>query len=75
MIIMNKPWLDHYPPGIPADINPDAYPSIPALFEEAAERFKDRPAFSHYGREMSYGELRDKAHACGVFAIQRAQEE
>ncbi|GAP67003.1 acyl-CoA synthetase (AMP-forming)/AMP-acidligase II [Mizugakiibacter sediminis] len=52
-----RPWLAHYPPGVPAEIDVGAYPSVVALFEEACERFRHRPSFSSFGRMLSYGDL------------------
>ncbi len=51
------PWLDHYPDGVPAEIDLDAHASIVAVLEEAFERFKDRPAFASFGTRLSYGEI------------------
>ena len=39
------PWLKHYPEGFPAEINPDRFASIPALFDTIAETYGDHPAF------------------------------
>lgn len=39
------PWLKHYPEGFPAEINPDRFASIPALFDTVAEAYGDHPAF------------------------------
>jgi long-chain acyl-CoA synthetase len=52
-----RPWLDHYPDGVPAQIDLDAYASVVAVLEEAFERFKDRPAFASFGKKLSYGEI------------------
>ena len=52
-----RPWLDHYPDGVPAQIELDAYASVVAVLEEAFERFKDRPAFASFGKKLSYGEI------------------
>ncbi len=51
------PWLKFYPKGIPADINPDAYPSLADLMDEAFSRFPDRPAYACLGKEITFGEL------------------
>ena len=32
---MPRPWLAHYPPGVPATVPADAYPSVVALLEES----------------------------------------
>src|SRR5690606_30981933 len=52
-----RPWLANYPEGIPAEIDADAYPSIPALLQETIDKYRDRPAFSNMGVSISYGEL------------------
>jgi long-chain acyl-CoA synthetase len=50
-------WLEHYPPGTPAVIDPDTFPSIPAMIAEAAARYGDRVALSSFGVTMTYAEL------------------
>ena len=52
-----KPWLDSYPPGVPARIDPAAYASLKELVERSCERFVDKPAFQSMGVAMSYGDL------------------
>ncbi|MGY0612431.1 MULTISPECIES: long-chain fatty acid--CoA ligase [unclassified Luteimonas] len=52
-----RPWLANYPEGIPADIDADEYPSIPALLQEAIDKYRDQPAFSNMGVSITYGEL------------------
>ena len=32
---MDHIWIKHYPPGVPADIDPRQYASVVALFEES----------------------------------------
>ena len=59
---IERPWLTSYPKGVPAEIDPGAYPSVMAMFEEACSRFPQRPAFSSFGAAMSYAEL-DKLSA------------
>jgi long-chain acyl-CoA synthetase len=54
---MEKTWLKNYPTGIPAEINPDQFQSLPDLFEKVAAKFADKPAFHNLGRTISYGEL------------------
>ncbi|MGC1548192.1 MAG: long-chain-fatty-acid--CoA ligase [Rhodanobacter sp.] len=52
-----RPWLDHYPDGIPAQIDMSAYASVATVLEEAFERFRHRPAFANFGKQISYGQL------------------
>jgi len=52
-----RPWLDHYPAGVPAQIDANEYASVPAVLEEAFGRFRDRPAFASFGHQLSYGQV------------------
>ena len=54
---MNKPWIKTYGAGVPVEINPDAYPSVVALFAETVAKFGDLPAFECFGKTMTYGEV------------------
>jgi len=40
---MDPIWLDSYPPGIPAEIDPQRYRSIGDMFAESAARYADYP--------------------------------
>ncbi|UNK43916.1 long-chain fatty acid--CoA ligase [Luteimonas sp. S4-F44] len=52
-----RPWLANYPAGIPAEIDPSEYPSVPAVLDEAIANYRDKPAFSNMGKTLTYGEL------------------
>ena len=54
---MNRIWLEHYPPGVPAEINPAEHPSLLHLLEQSIERYRDRPCFTCMDRTLTYGEL------------------
>ena len=62
---MQKTWLDSYPPGTPAEVDPDAYPSLVALFEESCRRFAGRPAYHNLGVTLTF---RDLERLSGQFA-------
>ena len=54
---MERIWLDSYTEGAPHDVDPDAYPSLAALVDEAIARFGDRPAFESMGARITFAEL------------------
>ncbi|SDS78759.1 long-chain fatty acid--CoA ligase [Pseudomonas oryzae] len=58
-------WMDKYPVGIPASIDPDSYPSVLAVLRDSCQRYAGKPAFSNLGRTLSYGELYELS---GAFA-------
>jgi long-chain acyl-CoA synthetase len=54
---MEKPWLNSYPPGVPANIDLSAFHSIVDVLEQSCAKYKDRMAYHNMGTELSYGEL------------------
>ena len=56
--MVNKIWLKSYPVGMPAEIDADAFVSIPDLLEKIAVKFADKPAYHNLGHTMSYAALR-----------------
>ena len=54
---IERPWLAHYPEGVPAQIDANQYASVAAVVEEAFERFRQRPAFASFGKILSYGQI------------------
>jgi long-chain acyl-CoA synthetase len=53
-----KPWLAHYPKGVPATVEVPLK-SVAQAFDEATARAPERPAVVFYGRSISYRELRE----------------
>lgn len=54
---MNKIWLSHYDTGVPATIDPDQYPSIPAALEDFCRIYADQTAFINFGSQLTYHQL------------------
>jgi long-chain acyl-CoA synthetase len=54
---MQKIWLRQYPKGTPAEIDPEVYPSLVALFEESLRRYGPQPAFTQGDATLSYSDL------------------
>ncbi|MDQ3960534.1 MAG: AMP-binding protein, partial [Pseudomonadota bacterium] len=50
-------WLEHYPKGVPAEINPHEYASLVDLIEQSFYRHAERPAFMNQGTTLSYKAL------------------
>ena len=51
------PWFQHYPNGIPHEINPNEYQSLVHLFDEGFKKYSDYPSFENMGKTISYREL------------------
>jgi long-chain acyl-CoA synthetase len=56
---MDKPWLQNYPAGVPHMLELDPQESLVDIFESASARFSALPAFTSYGKTISYAELDD----------------
>lgn len=54
---MEKVWLKSYPPGVPAEINPDANQSLAEVIENSCTKFAKRTAFINFGVNISYEQL------------------
>jgi len=64
---MERIWLKHYPPGVPADIDVSRYKSLVELFEESFQKFHDRKAFLCMDKSITYGEVDDKSRALAAW--------
>ena len=53
----DRPWLHNYPQGVPAEIDPDEYRSIAAVFAASVSRYGDRPAYRNMGKTLTYAEV------------------
>ena len=51
-----RPWLQSYPAGVPAEIDVDEFRSVAAVFDASVAKFRDRPAYSNFGKVLTYGE-------------------
>jgi long-chain acyl-CoA synthetase len=63
----NRVWLSSYPPGIPSDIDPDRYPNINAVIDEACASYRDRPAFTCMDKSMTFGQIDAGATALAAY--------
>ncbi len=58
---MEKIWLNDYPAGVPAEIDPNRYSSLVDMFEQAVSRYADKPAFINMGQTMTFRELEQQS--------------
>ena len=54
---LERPWLDSYPPGIPAQIDVDEFGSVVAVLQGSLEKYRDRPAFANLGKVLTYADV------------------
>ncbi len=69
---MDRIWLKHYPPGVPAEIDPAEIPSIAALIEDAFAEHGNAPAFTNMGATLSFAQLDQLSRAFAAWLQQSA---
>lgn len=66
----NKPWIQNYPAGVPAEVDIHQYASIPDVFAASVKRFGDRPAFINMGCTLTYREIDGQSRQFARFLIE-----
>ena len=64
---INRPWLQAYPDGVPAHIDPLTETSLSAFFDTTLLKYASKPAFSCMGKSLSYAELDDSSKAFAAY--------
>ena len=62
-----KPWLNSYPEGIPENISIDEFASVAEVFDKSVEKYSALPAFSNFGKTLSYGEINAYTDQLGAY--------
>ena len=62
-----RPWLEHYPLGVPSEIAVDAYLSLVSLMEEAFQRHAGLAAYRFMGSALSFAELDTSSRAMAAW--------
>ncbi|MBY5943646.1 long-chain-fatty-acid--CoA ligase FadD [Photobacterium rosenbergii] len=64
---MDKVWLNRYPEDVPAEINPDQYPSLVEMFEQSVQKYADQTAFINMGQVMTFRKLEERSRAFAAY--------
>jgi long-chain acyl-CoA synthetase len=67
---MESVWLQHYPQGVPAEVDIFRFASLKDMLEQSCARFRERPAFTNMGVTLSYGELDRLSRDFGAYLQQ-----
>jgi long-chain acyl-CoA synthetase len=62
-----RPWLNAYPPGVPAEIDPSQYGSLVQLMEESFRKHADRTAYSFMGKDVSFAQTDSLSRAFAAY--------
>jgi long-chain acyl-CoA synthetase len=69
-----RPWLANYSKGVPANIDPEAYPSVVAMLEEILAKYASKPAFSNMGKEITFADIDQQSRQFGAYLRSRGLE-
>ena len=64
---MQTPWLSHYPPGVPAQAQINAYRNLAEVLEAAFQRHPKRDALDCMDNRVSFGQLSEMSSALGAW--------
>ena len=64
---LNPVWLNSYPEGVPATIDPTAYTSLVGLLEDSFSKFSDRSAYSFLGKDISFAQTDQESLAMAAY--------
>jgi long-chain acyl-CoA synthetase len=68
---VDRPWLNHYPPGVAPEVDASAYSSLVELLDESFTRYASRPAAVCLGAQMRFGQLDDYSQALAAWMQNR----
>ena len=68
---MDKPWLKHYPAGVPAEIDVNQYETVAQVLEESMKNYAARTAFICMGKSISYAQLDAASRNLGAWLQSR----
>ena len=71
-IAMERIWLEHYPPGVPAEIDTSKYPSVVALLEESFAKYRPDNAFICMDKALTYGKLDEMSRSLAAWLQSKA---
>ncbi|MBL7672414.1 MAG: AMP-binding protein [Bdellovibrionaceae bacterium] len=64
---MEKIWLKHYAPGIPAEINPEQYAHINDMIAQSCKEFAHHPCYSNMGTTLRFSEIDQQSEKFASF--------
>lgn len=69
-----RPWVSHYPSGMPANIDPEQYCSLLEYINEKLKEYAKKKAYSCMGKELTYEQVDKQSTAFGAYLQSRGIE-
>jgi long-chain acyl-CoA synthetase len=70
MEVKTSPWFQHYPEGVPQEIDPHQYESLVDLLETCIKDYGSLPAFECMGAAITFDELNQQSQDFAAFLQQ-----
>jgi long-chain acyl-CoA synthetase len=64
---LDKPWLKHYPPGVPGDIDVATHGSLAELLEETFKKYAKRDAAACMDRRLTFRDIDEMSQSLGAW--------
>lgn len=64
---MQKPWLDHYPAHVPAEIDMTAFSSVVDVIDKSCQEYANKVAFVNFGAGLTYQQIDHYSEAFGAY--------
>ncbi len=64
---MAKPWLEHYPSHVPAEIDMNQFKSVVDVIDKSCHDYADKVAFVNFGAELTYQQIDDHSRHFGAY--------
>jgi long-chain acyl-CoA synthetase len=68
---MTKPWIKHYPAGVPAEVDVNQYETVSQVLEESMKKYASRAAFICMGKSITYAQLDTASRSLGAWLQSR----
>ncbi len=69
---MDKPWLNSYQEGVPAEIDINEHPSVVDIFSKACKEYANSPSFTNFGKTINYKQLDEYTNHFASWLIHEA---
>ncbi|MFQ5935906.1 MAG: long-chain-fatty-acid--CoA ligase FadD [Acidiferrobacterales bacterium] len=64
---MEKVWLKAYPKGVPTEVDVLQYSSLKEVFEQSCKKYRDLPAYTNMGADLSYRQIDEQSRAFAAY--------
>lgn len=64
---MEKIWIKHYSPGVPAEVDTSRYANLIELIETAFKKHATKPAYKMMGASQSFAQIDEASRALAAY--------